>query len=410
MLAIGAGLDALRDAGIPLVMTYKTTTTGTKLPERWMLPVSMRDDTGVIFASAFPGADSLAEEIKRFDEDNAKRARLDELRQLRAKAEPGTMAEELDRRIHEVESDLEANGYRFDRRFLYRVLSFAHAQFAEYIGARGPNTQINAACASTTQAVAIAEDWIRQGRCARVVIISADDVTTDNLVGWVGSGFLAVGAAATDDAVEDAAVPFDRRRHGMIIGMGAAALVIESAESVASRGMQPIVEVLGAVTANSAFHGSRLDPSHIKQVMERLVSGAERTWGLRRETLASEMVFVSHETYTPARGGQRSGRDRRAPPCIRRTCRRHRHHEHQGLHRPCHGHRHRGCSRRQVAGDRGRSSSAQPPGGRPGPRKPQPLRRRRLFEPIRPPAGCRLRFSDLDDSPQGSSVAARPAS
>ena len=48
------------------------------------------------------------------------------------------------------------------------------------------------------------------------------DITTDNLIGWMGAGFLASGAAATDDSVEKAAVPFDRRRHGMIIGMGAA--------------------------------------------------------------------------------------------------------------------------------------------------------------------------------------------
>ena len=54
-LAIAAGIDALRDAGIPLVMRYKTTTKGTQLPERWGLPDALRDDTGVIFASAFPG-------------------------------------------------------------------------------------------------------------------------------------------------------------------------------------------------------------------------------------------------------------------------------------------------------------------------------------------------------------------
>ena len=35
----------------------------------------------------------------------------------------------------------------------------------------GPNTQINAACASTTQALSLAEDWIRAGRCRRVVVV-----------------------------------------------------------------------------------------------------------------------------------------------------------------------------------------------------------------------------------------------
>jgi len=47
-LAIAAGIEALRDAGIPLVMSYRKTTRGTWLPDRWKLPESMRDDTGVI--------------------------------------------------------------------------------------------------------------------------------------------------------------------------------------------------------------------------------------------------------------------------------------------------------------------------------------------------------------------------
>ncbi|HJT89063.1 MAG TPA: SDR family oxidoreductase, partial [Bryobacteraceae bacterium] len=179
-------------------------------------------------------------------------------------------------------------------------------QFAELIGARGPNTQVNAACASTTQAVALAEDWIHAGRCRRVIVISADDVTSDDLMEWLGAGFLATGAAATDEDVEKAATPFDRRRHGMIIGMGAAALVIESAGAARERGLHPICEVLGTVTANSAFHGTRLDVEHIGRVMEDLVRQAERRNGVPRAEIARRMVFVSHETYTPARGGSAS--------------------------------------------------------------------------------------------------------
>ncbi len=37
-LAMAAGLDALREAGIPLAQTYRQTTTGKSLPDRWMLP------------------------------------------------------------------------------------------------------------------------------------------------------------------------------------------------------------------------------------------------------------------------------------------------------------------------------------------------------------------------------------
>ena len=307
MLAIGAGLDALRDAGIPLVMHYKKATTGRMLQERWMLPEAYRDTTGVVFASAFPGCDSLVGELERYHLDQALRQRVEDLRGLRARVDElgggDLLAEELDHRIHALAAELEDHPYQFDRKFLFHALSMGHSQFAEYIGARGPNTQVNSACASTTQAVALAEDWIHAGRCERVVIVSGDDVTSDRLLEWVGAGFLASGAAATDDVVAEAAVPFDLRRHGMILGMGAAAIVVEAAASAGRRGLQPIAQVLGTVTANSAFHGTRLDTNHIGQVMEGLVATAERRWGIDRHEIAPHTVFISHETYTPARGG-----------------------------------------------------------------------------------------------------------
>jgi len=306
-LAIAVGLDALRDAGIPLVMRYKTTSKGTQLPDRWALPEALRDDTGVIFASAFPGYDSFAGEMSRYYADHARREQLTMLQSLRGRLVESNgdsiLGREIDRRIEELCDALEKEPYVFDRRYLFRVLPMGHSQFAEFIGARGPNTAINAACASTAQAVALAEDWIRAGRCRRVIVVAADDVTTDNLIDWMGAGFLATGAAATDEVVEEAAVPFDRRRHGMIIGMGAAGLVVESAEAARERGIQPICEVLSTVTANSAFHGTRLDVQHISQVMEDLVARAEAGSGIRREQIAPRTVFVSHETYTPARGG-----------------------------------------------------------------------------------------------------------
>jgi len=307
-LAIAVGIDAMRDAGIPLVMRYKTTTKGTKLPERWGLPDALRDDTGVIMGSAFPGYDSFAEIISGYWADRARREELAMLEKWSAQTANGHsgLGQEVAKRIDGLRAEIEQKPYVFDRRFLLRVLSMGHSQFAELIGARGPNTQINAACATTAQAVGLAEDWIRAGRCRRVIIISADDVTSDNMVEWFGAGFLASGAAATDEVVEEAAIPFDRRRHGLIMGMGAASLVVESAEAARERGIQPICEVLSAVTANSAFHGTRLDVQHIGQVMEDLVGQAESSAGIRRQQLAPQMVFVSHETYTPARGGSAS--------------------------------------------------------------------------------------------------------
>jgi acyl transferase domain-containing protein/NAD(P)-dependent dehydrogenase (short-subunit alcohol dehydrogenase family)/acyl carrier protein len=270
-LAVGAGIEALRDAGIPLVRHYRRTTTGSYLPDRWRLPLALADETGVIFASAFASFDNLVSAVTRFFEAREQKA-----------------------------------DFQFDRRFIFQVLSMGHSQFAELLGIRGPNTAVNVACASTTAAVAQAEDWIRLGRCRRVVVISADDLTSDTLMEWMGAGFLATGAATTESVLERAALPFDRRRHGMIMGMGACGLVVESEDAVRERGMRPIAEILGAELANSAYHGSRLDVGHIESVMERLVSGVEKRHGLDRHAIAKQMAFISHETYTPARGGSAS--------------------------------------------------------------------------------------------------------
>ena len=263
-LAIAAGYEALRDAGIPLVRTYRETTKGSSVATGWALPESMRDDTGIIFASAFPGLNRMAEKL--------------------------------------TGGGLDDEGH-FDRRFLLQVLSMGHSQFAQLIGARGPNTQINSACSSTTQAVGIAEDWITLGRCRRVIVVGADDVTTPDLLEWLGSGFLAAGAATTEDKVENAALPFDRRRHGMILGMGAVGLIIERQEDTAARGLVPVAELVGSVSVNSAFHGTRLDVNHISGVMSELVRKGAAREGISPEEMGRRTLFMSHETYTPARGG-----------------------------------------------------------------------------------------------------------
>ncbi len=180
------------------------------------------------------------------------------------------------------------------------------ASLPSIIGARGPNAHVNAACASTTQGIALAEDWIRSGRCRRVIVLGADCATGDNLLEWIGAGLLAAGALATDDSVEEAALPFDKRRHGTIMGMGACALVLESEDAARERGMRGIVELLSSETNNSAFHPTRLDINHIAGVMGNLLTSAERRFGIHRHAIAPHMVFVSHETFTPARGGSAS--------------------------------------------------------------------------------------------------------
>ena len=284
-----------------------------------------------------------------------------------------------------------------------------HSQFAEYVGARGPNTQVNAACASTTQAFALAEDWIRAGRCRRVVVLGADDVTTDHLLEWIGAGFLASGAAATDDVVEEAALPFDRRRHGMLLGMGAMACVVEHPQCARERGLRPICEVLGTVVANSAFHGTRLDEQHIAELMETLVSGVERRFGLDRGRARPRApVRLPRDLHAGARR-ERLGGGERAAPGVRRRRRARGRGQHEGPHRPPDGSGHRGRRGDQGARDGRRAPGAELPRARPRPRPAQPLEGRRLPDPLRPASRRGLRLPDLPLAPALGADARRPS-
>ena len=263
-LAMASGLLALRDAGIPLTPEEQIGKGGLRLIRNWQVPRVHRDRTGIVFASCFSG---------------------------------------LQMAMKHAKSDGDDGEGKFDRRYLFQVLTMGHSQFAQFTGIRGPTTTINLACASATGAFQIAEDWLSADRVDRVIILSADDVTGDDLWEWIGSGFASTGAASTSNVIEEAALPFDKRRNGLVLGMGAASFVVERKSSADERGVQPIAELLGAKTANSAYHGTRLDVDHVAKTVDDFIGEMEQRWALDRHTIAEDLVFYSHETYTPARGG-----------------------------------------------------------------------------------------------------------
>jgi 3-oxoacyl-[acyl-carrier-protein] synthase II len=167
---------------------------------------------------------------------------------------------------------------------LERVPYFAPAvRLARAIGCRGPVATTQLACASGTHAVALAAEWVRHGR-ADVVLAGG----TDLLCRFVVSGFNALRATA------EVARPFDRARRGLVLGEGAAVVVVEDGEHARRRGVSPRARLLGVGAAADAVHMTA--PDREGQGATRAMAAALDDAGLE----ASAVGFVSaHGTGTP---------------------------------------------------------------------------------------------------------------
>ncbi len=113
-------------------------------------------------------------------------------------------------------------------------------------GIRGHCIAVSSACATSAHAIGEAMHLIRSGR-ASVVITGGSDasLTYGSLRGWS-----ALQAMATDTCR-----PFSIDRKGMVIGEGAATLIVEEEEHARRRGAKIYAEVAGS--------GSTADASHI---------------------------------------------------------------------------------------------------------------------------------------------------
>jgi 3-oxoacyl-(acyl-carrier-protein) synthase len=125
----------------------------------------------------------------------------------------------------------------------------------------------------------------------------------------LGSGFRVLGAACTADAIENAALPFDKRRCGMLLGAGGIGMVLESEGSYNSRRFRhPSLTVKARLLAtqysNSAFHGASLDRKHIALELTRFLADIEAKFGINKDVIASDGVYLSHETSTNASPSQ----------------------------------------------------------------------------------------------------------
>ena len=117
-------------------------------------------------------------------------------------------------------------------------------------GLRGPNSTINSACASGSDAIGIALDHIRLGR-ADVIITGGTDATVTPIT---IAAMNIVGALTKNPDPETACRPFDLNRNGFVFGEGAGMLVLESYEHAKERGATMLAEIAGAGWTFDAYN------------------------------------------------------------------------------------------------------------------------------------------------------------
>jgi len=141
---------------------------------------------------------------------------------------------------------------RFNPFFIPKMIAdIAPGQISIKYGFRGPNFATVSACASSSNAIIDALNYIRLGYAD--VMVSGGSEATITIAG-IG-GFNALQALSTrNDDPASASRPFDKNRDGFVSGEGAGTLILEEYEHAKARGAKIYAEVIGGGLSADAHH------------------------------------------------------------------------------------------------------------------------------------------------------------
>ncbi|HLX80458.1 MAG TPA: beta-ketoacyl-[acyl-carrier-protein] synthase family protein [Burkholderiales bacterium] len=124
-------------------------------------------------------------------------------------------------------------------------------------GLRGPFANFSTACSSSAMAIGEAMHAIRSGRADAVIAGGAEALLTPTVL----AAWQALRTLAPADAADPAASckPFDKRRGGLVLGEGAAALVLEDEAHARARGAPIHAFITGYGNSCDAVHMSKPD-------------------------------------------------------------------------------------------------------------------------------------------------------
>jgi 3-oxoacyl-[acyl-carrier-protein] synthase II len=133
--------------------------------------------------------------------------------------------------------------------------SMVTAQVALEIGAKGPNTSLNSACASGNDALGVALNHLRLGHAD--VILAGGAEANVNPIAIASTA--RVGALSREPDPNKASRPFDLNRDGFVFGEGAALLVLETLEHAQKRHAAIMAELAGAGWSFDAYNETAPD-------------------------------------------------------------------------------------------------------------------------------------------------------
>lgn len=171
------------------------------------------------------------------------------------------------------------------------IIDIASGHISMRHGLKGMNFCVVSACASSTNAIIDAFNYLRLGRADAIVCGGSEASVNEVSIG----GFNALKALSErNDAPEKASRPYDAERDGFVMGEGGACIILETLESAQKRGAKIYAELIGGGMSADAYHLTAPHPEG---------EGAQAVMmdALRDAEIVPEMIdyINTHGTSTP---------------------------------------------------------------------------------------------------------------
>ncbi len=141
---------------------------------------------------------------------------------------------------------------RFNPFFIPKMIAdICSGHISMRFGFRGPNFTTVSACASSTNALIDAFNYIRMGKANAIVAGGSEAAINESGMG----GFNACQAMSTrNEDPAKASRPYDKDRDGFVLGEGGAAIILEELDHALARGAKIYAEIIGGGMSADAHH------------------------------------------------------------------------------------------------------------------------------------------------------------